>query len=138
MTFFKTFTPKKVSPAEIFPFFTRNFPMTFFSHYLPNQNFSPPNCFSENVLVAEFLYILTVSLKKVPVRHDLLYDTATLSHKIYIPHFHFSVRRTGAYRHKKPCSYLSIHISYKSCYLWKMTRYISLNFFNMLRNHLLM
>src|SRR6218665_2247348 len=32
-------------------------------------------------------------------------------------------------------SYLSIHISYKSLYLWKMTRCISLKFFTMLRNH---
>jgi len=44
-----------------------------------------------------FLYILTVSREEVL---DLLYDTA-ITYKIYIPHFHFQVRRTSAYRHKK-------------------------------------
>src|SRR6218665_4153199 len=51
---------------------------------------------------------------KVPGGHDLLYDTAVLTYKIYILHFHFPVRRTSAYRNKTV--YLSLHmIAWSAC-----------------------
>ena len=124
MTSFFRQLPPKISPPETLPFSSRNFAMIIFSHLLFIQiilkrNFHPKfsddflviiyqtkislhPIFWENVLhgLWDFLYILTVSLEMVPVRHNLLYDTAILTYKIYIPHFHFPVRRTNAYRHK--------------------------------------
>src|SRR6218665_2676629 len=122
------------SPPEIFPFPTRNFLMTTTKIILQailNRNFHP--IFShdflviiyqtisslhpiilENVLVSgdfyrpRFLLFLLKRARKVPVRHDLLYDTAILTYKIYIPHFHFPVCRTSAYRHKKALLVITI------------------------------
>ena len=95
------------SPPEIFPFSTRSFPMTttkitlqailkrtfhpkfsddIFRHYLPNKNFSPPNLFGNGSGLRDFytfLLFLSKRSRKVPVRHDLLYDTATLTYKYY-------------------------------------------------------
>src|SRR6218665_2630897 len=113
------------SPPQIFPFSTRSFPMTttkitlqailkrtfhpkfsddIFRHYLPNKNFSPPNLFGNGSGLRDFYtfsLLLSKRSRKVPVCHDLLYDTAILTYKINIPHFHFPVRHTGACCHKK-------------------------------------
>src|SRR6218665_1752887 len=52
---------------------------------------------SPGFLYSLFLLFLLKRSRKVPLCHDLLYDTAI----IYIPHFNFPVHRTGAYHHKK-------------------------------------
>ena len=73
----------------------------FFSHYLPNKNFSPPNNF-KNVLVSGiFTHSYCIS-RNGPGRSRYAiiyyYDIAMLTYKIYIPHFHFPVRRIRARR----------------------------------------
>jgi len=85
MTFFLDIYPQNVSPPEIFPFSIRNFPMIttkitlhrilkinfqpkfsddFLSHYLPKQ--IPLKFFWKMFWSPGFLYMLTVSLEKVP------------------------------------------------------------------------
>src|SRR6218665_289433 len=92
MTFFRHLPPKC--------FYTRNIPIlqTKFSH-------SPPEIFRD---FYTFLLFLSKRSRKVPVRNDLLYDTAILTYKIYIPHFHFQVRHTARTITKKVL-YLTIH-----------------------------
>src|SRR6218665_1499801 len=75
--------------------------MTFFSHYLPNQNFSPPNFIGKCSGLQDFYTFLLFLSKRSWYAMIFLYDTAILAYKIYIPHFHFPVRCTGAYCHKK-------------------------------------
>jgi len=42
------------------------------------------------------------------------YDIEILTYKIYILHFHFPVRRTGGYRHKKALA-ISTSMSFGLC-----------------------
>ena len=73
--------------------FYQKFPDDFFSHNLPNKNLSPPNSFGKCSGLRDFysfLLFLSKRSRKVPVRHDLLYDIALLTYKIYIPHIHSS------------------------------------------------
>src|SRR6218665_2100386 len=96
------------SSPEIFQFSTRNFPMTttkitlqailkrtfplkfsddFFSHYryLPKKFLSTQPFGKCSGLRDFYTFLLFISKRsrKVPVRHDLLYDTAILTYKIY-------------------------------------------------------
>ena len=98
--------PQKITchPSHLKINFHPKFSYDFFSHYLPNKNFSPPNSFGKYSGLRDFytfLLFLSKRSSKSLEHHDLLCDTAILTYKICIPHFHFPVCRTGAYRHKK-------------------------------------
>ena len=115
--------PKEFSQFTIF--YPKFFPMTFFkvqSQKIPfssrifdlflviyhKNNLSPLSLKSILAIFNGFYTFLMFLSKRCRVRHDyfiiLIGPTiGLLTYKIYFRNFHFPVRRTGAYRHKKPC-----------------------------------
>src|SRR6218665_3182084 len=75
-------TTKITLQATVVINFHRNFPLTYFKS-LFTKNLFPPNFFVKCCSVLRdfytFLLFLSKRSRKVPVRHDLLYDTAIKS-----------------------------------------------------------
>src|SRR6218665_1965119 len=99
MTFFSNL-PKKITlrPSHFKEkFLPEIFPKTFLV-IIYQRKISPTYYLGKCSVLLDFytfLLFLAKRSRKVPVRHDLLSDTAILTYKIYIPHFHFPVRRTS-------------------------------------------